>query len=41
MWLSILNNVPNFVLWLQRLNDVAENTLRQFAYCLNMMIHII
>ncbi|XP_022182887.1 UDP-N-acetylglucosamine--peptide N-acetylglucosaminyltransferase 110 kDa subunit-like isoform X2 [Myzus persicae] len=35
MWLTILNNVPNSVLWLLHLNDVAENNLRQFADGLN------
>jgi len=35
MWLNILNNVPNSVLWLLHLNDIAENNLRTFADGLN------
>jgi len=35
MWLTILNNVPNSVLWLLHFNDVAENNLRKFADGLN------
>ncbi|XP_001952129.2 UDP-N-acetylglucosamine--peptide N-acetylglucosaminyltransferase 110 kDa subunit [Acyrthosiphon pisum] len=35
MWLNILNNVPNSVLWLLHLSDIAENNLRTFADHLN------
>lgn len=35
MWLTILNDVPNSVLWLLHLNDVADNNLRKFADGLN------
>jgi len=31
MWLTILNNVPNSVLWLLHLNNTAENNLRRYA----------
>ncbi|XP_025206791.1 UDP-N-acetylglucosamine--peptide N-acetylglucosaminyltransferase 110 kDa subunit-like isoform X2 [Melanaphis sacchari] len=34
-WLTILNNVPNSVLWLLHLNDAAENNLKKFADDLN------
>jgi len=35
IWLTILNNVPNSVLWLLHLNDVADNNLKKFADGLN------
>lgn len=35
MWLTILSNIPNSVLWLLHLNDITENNLRTFADNLN------
>ncbi|XP_026807762.1 UDP-N-acetylglucosamine--peptide N-acetylglucosaminyltransferase 110 kDa subunit-like isoform X2 [Rhopalosiphum maidis] len=34
-WLTILNNVPQSVLWLLHLNDAAEENLKKFANDLN------